>query len=137
MNRYKFDEIRIGSTESFSILINQEMMTAFTEISGDINPLHVDKSYAMAKGFKDKVCYGMFTSSFYSTLVGVYLPGEFCILQGIDITFSSPVYIGDLLTIKGEVGYMNDAYRVIEVNASITNQDSKKVSKAKIKVGFL
>lgn len=137
MNRYKLSEVKVGLVEGFSISINQGMMSSFTQITGDINPLHLDSIYANSKGFKDKVCYGMLTSSFYSTLVGVYLPGEFCILQGIEINFSSPVYIGDVLRVEGVVDYINEAYKVIELKASITNQSGKKISKAKIKVGFL
>jgi 3-hydroxybutyryl-CoA dehydratase len=108
-------------------------MNKFLDISNDINPLHIDKNYAKQKGFKDRVVYGMLTSSFYSTLVGVYLPGKYCILQGIDIQFSKPVYIDDELRISGKVSYINEAYKQIEIKATIINQENKKVSKATIK----
>ena len=88
-----------------------------------------------SKGFSDRVVYGMLTSSFFSTLVGVYLPGKYCILQSIDIKFSKPVYIDDILTITGKVSYINEAYKQLEIKAVIINQDNKKVSKATIKVG--
>ena len=79
----------------------------------------------------------MLTSSFFSTLVGVYLPGKYCLLQGIDIQFSKPVYIDDILTITGKVSYINEAYKQIEIKAIIINQDNEKVSKATIKVGVM
>ena len=79
----------------------------------------------------------MLTSSFYSTLVGVYLPGKSCLLQGIDIQFSKPVYVGDNLTISGEVVYINEAFRQIEIKGKIVNQHNQKVSKATIKVGIV
>ena len=79
----------------------------------------------------------MLTASFYSTLIGVFLPGKYCILQGIDIQFNKPVYSGDHLTISGMVTYINDAYKQLEIKASIINQDHKKVSKALIKVGLI
>ena len=85
----------------------------------------------------NRVVYGLLTSSFYSTLVGVHLPGKHCILQGIDIQFSKPVYIDDILKISGKVSYINEAYKQIEVKAVITNQENKKVSKATIKVGVM
>jgi 3-hydroxybutyryl-CoA dehydratase len=137
MNEYKFSDIKVGLTESFNTKINSSMLDKFLDISNDINPLHIDKDYAKAKGFPDRVVYGLLTSSFYSTLVGVYLPGKYCILQGIDIQFSKPVYIDDKLNISGKVSYINEAYKQIEIKAIITNQDNKKVSKATIKVGVM
>jgi len=137
MNEYKFSDIEIGLEESFEVKIDTSMMDKFLDISNDINPLHVDSNYAKKKGFPNRVVYGLLTSSFYSTLVGVYLPGKYCILQGIDIQFSKPVYIGDALKISGKVSYINEAYKQIEIKAFITNQNNKKVSKATIKTGVL
>ena len=112
-------------------------MDKFLDISNDINPLHVDSNYAKKKGFPNRGVYGLLTSSFYSTLVGVYLPGKYCILQGIDIQFSKPVYIGDALKISAKVSYINEAYKQIEIKAFITNQNNEKVSKATIYTGVL
>ena len=137
MNEYKFSDIEIGLEESFEVKIDNSKMDKFLDISNDINPLHVDSNYAKKKGFLDRVVYGLLTSSFYSTLVGVYLPGKSCILQGIDIQFSKPVYIGDALKISGKVSYINEAYKQIEIKAFITNQNNEKVSKATIKTGVI
>mgnify|MGYP001395471314 FL=1 len=137
MNSYKFVDINVGLEESFSVRVNSEKLDKFLKISGDINPLHTDAEYSKSKGFSDRVVYGMLTSSFFSTLVGVYLPGKYCILQGVDIQFSKPVYIDDILTITGKVIYINEAYKQLEIKAVIINQDNKKVSKATIKVGVM
>ena len=137
MNTYKFSDIEVGLEESFEVTIDVSKMDKFLDISNDINPLHIDSYYAKEKGFSNRVVYGLLTSSFYSTLVGVYLPGKYCILQGIDIQFSKPVYIDDTLKIFGKVSYINEAYKRIEIKAIITNQENKKVSKATIKVGLI
>lgn len=137
MNKYIFSEIKIGLEESFSVTIDVSKLEKFLEISNDVNPLHVDSEYAKGKGFDDRVVYGLLTASFYSTLVGVYLPGKYCILQGIDIQFSKPVYIGDKLTISGKVNYINEAYRQLEIKAKIVNQNGQKVSKSTIKTGLM
>ena len=137
MNSYKFVDINVGLEESFNVRVSSEKLDKFLKISGDINPLHTDAEYSKSKGFSDRVVYGMLTSSFFSTLVGVYLPGKYCILQGVDIQFSKPVYIDDILTITGKVSYVNEAYKQLEIKAVIINQDNKKVSKATIKVGVI
>ncbi len=137
MNEYKFSDIKVGLEESFTVLIDAKKLDDFLAISNDLNPLHVDAEYAKSKGFEDRVVYGMLTSSFYSTLVGVYLPGKYCVLHGIDIQFSKPVYVGDTLTLDAKVYYINEAYKQIEIKASIRNQKNEKVSKATIKVGVM
>lgn len=137
MNNYKFKDIHIGLEHTFNLKINTSMMDKFLDISKDTNPLHVDKVYAQNKGFQDRVVYGLLTASFYSTLIGVHLPGKYCILQGIDIQFSKPVFINDQLKISGKVSYINEAYKQIEIKAFITNQENKKVSKATVKVGVM
>lgn len=136
MNSYKFSEILIGLEDSFSVDIDEQLMEKFMEISGDVNPLHTEKDFAQNRGFNNKVVYGLLTSSFYSRLVGVYLPGTYCVLHGIDIKFSQPVYVGDKLTVYGKIVYINKAYQQLEIKAHILNQALQKVSKANIKVGM-
>jgi len=137
MNEYKFFDILIGIEESFQVKVDASKMDKFLDISNDVNPLHIDSNYAKEKGFSNRVVYGLLTASFYSTLVGVYLPGKHCILQGIDIHFYKPVYVNDTLMVSGKVSYINEAYKQIEIKATITNEDNKKVSKATIKVGVM
>jgi 3-hydroxybutyryl-CoA dehydratase len=137
MNEYKFSDIKVGLEESFKVKIYTSKMDKFLDISNDTNLLHIDSNYAKKKGFSDRVVYGLLTSSFYSTLVGVHLPGKYCILQGVDIQFLKPVYINDTLEISGRVSYINEAYKQIEIKAFITNQNNDKVSKATIKTGVI
>jgi 3-hydroxybutyryl-CoA dehydratase len=137
MQEYLFSDIKIGLKHSFESEIDEVRMQNFLEISGDNNPMHIDTEYAKSKGMIGKVVYGMLTSSFYSTLVGVYLPGKFALLHSIEVQFSKPVFIGDKLVIIGEVSSINETFRQIEVKAYILNQNSEKISRAKIKIGLV
>tara|TARA_B110000211_G_C14041625_1_gene537044 strand:- start:267 stop:686 length:420 start_codon:yes stop_codon:yes gene_type:complete len=137
MNEYLFSEIKLGIKHSFTVEINKDMMQKFLDISGDNNPMHLDVTYAKSKGMKSRVAYGMLTSAFYSKLVGVYLPGKFSLLHSIDLQFTKPVFIGDKLTVFGEVFEINEIFRQIVVKAFISNQDMQKISRAKIKIGLV
>jgi 3-hydroxybutyryl-CoA dehydratase len=137
MNEYKLSNIKVGLEESFSVVIDSSKLDKFLDISNDLNPLHVDNAYAKEKGFDGRVVYGLLTASFYSTLVGVHLPGKYCILQSIDTQFLKPVYIGETLTISGKISYINEAFKQIEIQATIVNQNGQKVSKATIKTGLI
>lgn len=138
MNSYKFDDIVVNETKAdFKVIVTSEMMDMFLAISGDNNPMHIDSNYAQGKGYLDRLVYGMMTASFYSTLVGVYLPGKNCLLQEVESSFYNPVYIGDTLVISGKVTEINESLKRLVISAKIVNQNKKRVSKAKIKVGFL
>lgn len=137
MKTYCFKELQVGLNATFEVDISLEMMNQFKKLSGDKNPLHLDRAFARQKGFENQLVYGMLTASFYSTLIGVHLPGMNALLQGVDVQFSKPVYPGDHLTIYGEIVYINKAYKQVEVKATIKNQSNEKVSKAKIRVGVL
>ena len=138
MNEYKFSDLQINEERMFSAEITDEMMNQFLAISGDSNPLHQNTEYAQERGFKDRVVYGFLTSSFYSTLVGVHLPGKYALLQGVKkINFLKPVFVGDQLTVFGKISHMNEAYKVVEIKAWILNQKKDVVSDAIISVGLL
>ncbi|MBR4421472.1 MAG: MaoC family dehydratase [Erysipelotrichaceae bacterium] len=137
MNNYRFDDLSIGQSISFETEITAQMMDAFRDLSGDENPLHVDETFAKAQGYDGRVVYGMLSSSLLSQLVGVHLPGRYCLLQGMELKYLHPVYIGDTLTVKGTVDELHPSVQMAVIKALITNQDGTKVVKGKIKVGFL
>ncbi len=124
--------------ESFSVEITEETMNKFLEITGDSNPLHNNLTYAKSKGYEEKVVYGMLTSSFLSTLAGVYLPGKYSLIHSVEVIFKKPVFISDSpLTVKGKVTEINDNFKQITINVSIFNKNQEKVLRGIMKVGVL
>lgn len=137
MNEYRFRDLTVGLTQSFSVNITDEAMDLFLRLSGDNNPLHIDGEFAKDNGFAGRVVYGLLTSSFYSALAGVYLPGKYCLLSGIEILFLKPVYVGDTMSVTGEITFISEATGQVEMKATIRNQNNEKVSRAKIKFALL
>ena len=135
MNHYTLADLKPGVTESFTVTITEEMMDKFYAITGDNSPIHMDAEYAAGRGYPGRVVYGMLGASFLSTLAGVYLPGEHCLLHGMELKFAKPVFIGDSLTVTGVVDEVNDTFREITIKASIVNQHGKKVTRAVVKAG--
>ncbi|MBQ6334436.1 MAG: hypothetical protein IJI46_05160 [Erysipelotrichaceae bacterium] len=137
MNEYRFEDLKVGQEEFFTVTVTEEMMKMFLELSGDENPLHNERDFALEQGYQDKVVYGLLTTSFISKLVGVLLPGKYCLLQGIDVKYSRPVYVGDILIVKGIVDELHASVQRAVIKVFIQNQDEKKVVKGKVEVGFL
>lgn len=136
MNAFTFDELYVGLSVCFDVEITQEKLDHFIRISGDNSVLHTEESFAIAKGFKGVPVHGMLTSAFYSQLVGMHLPGKNGYSQEYKLSFTSPVYVNDSLTVRGEIEYINEVLRQVWIVSSITNQDGILVSRAKIKAGI-
>lgn len=142
MNHYSFEEIKVGMEEHFSVTITPEMMQQFRQITGDVNPLHCDETFAREKGFEGEVAYGMLTASFLSTMAGVYLPGENSLIQSVEVKFVKPVFPGEEITFTGKVSEVNDTFRflTLKVTGSVagekeTERYGTKVLKAVMQIG--
>lgn len=137
MSGLTFSQIEVGMSAAFSVTVTQGMVDSFRALSGDTNPLHSDDGFARARGFGGAVAHGLLVSSFYSTLAGVHLPGENCLLQEVSTQFVRPVFVGDTLRVSGTVAEKNESVRQIVLKARIVNQNGEKVNRAKIKAGVL
>ena len=133
MNHYTIDDITLGMTVEFSKQITQEMMENFQKISGDDSSIHIDSSFAKKRGFKDRVVYGMLSSVFFSTIVGVYLPGENGLLKSIECDYLQPVYIDDVLHIEAMIEAVYKTVGLIKIKVIIKNDKDDTVASGKIK----
>jgi 3-hydroxybutyryl-CoA dehydratase len=137
MNEYRYEDLTVGKREAFRYKVTGHDMDLFCELSGDVNPLHIDSEFAVGHGFRDRVVYGMLSASLFSYLGGVLLPGRFCIIQQVESKFVAPVYIGDELDVCGTVKELNDSVRQAVVKILIKNQKGQKVVRGTMSVGFL
>ncbi len=138
MNEFTINDIEIGTKASFTKMITKEMEDSFRNITGDENPLHKDDDFAREVGggkFKSHASFGMLTASLFSTIAGMYLPGKYSLIHSVEeISFMKPVFVGDNLTITGEVIDKIEDLRLIILKVTVQNQDNKVVSRAKMKV---
>ncbi|MFV0351351.1 MAG: MaoC family dehydratase [Oscillospiraceae bacterium] len=135
MKHYTLATLAVGITESFETQVTAEMMQKFCDVTGDISPIHMDEAYAQQHGYAGRVVYGMLSASLFSTLAGVYLPGETCLLHSVESKFVKPVYIGDVLTVSGKVQEIHEAFEEIVIRGTIVNQKGEKVVRGIIKAG--
>ena len=78
------------------------------------------------------------TSSFLSTLAGVYLPGKYSLIHEVNVLFKKPVFVSDSpLTIKGKVIDINEIFKQITIKVEIVNKNNDKVLRGTMKVGII
>ncbi len=134
MNRYVFCDLSIGMSAQFKRKIDGKIIDSFAQVSGDLNPLHIDAAYARRSGFKDQVVHGMLCSSLFSELVGMHLPGENCLLTDISIVFAKPVFVNDEVLVDGSITQLSPSFKSVKIDATISNQNREVCVRAKIGV---
>lgn len=90
-----FEDMAVGQSVSLTHKVTESDIAAFAELSGDHNPIHVDKAFGAASRFGGNIAHGLFTASLVSTLLGMQLPGIGTIYLGQSLQFKAPVRPGD------------------------------------------
>ena len=122
LNELKYDDIFIGQQESFTINITESMVEKFSNLSGDLNPLHMDNKFAGSSSFNKRIVHGMLLASFFSQLIGMKLPGKHALYFSQTLNFRSPCYIDDQIEVVGEVIEKSDSTQIITVSTTIFNK---------------
>ncbi|MBC2705903.1 MaoC family dehydratase [Desulfobacula sp.] len=122
-----FDDLKIGQKAFLKKTITEEDLSHFIAITGDENPIHVDKIFAEQTFFGQRIAHGMLSASLFSTLVGMHIPGVGAIYKSQTLEFLRPVFIGDTLYAWFEIIAIDLEDERIEIKSWIENQDGENV----------
>lgn len=75
--------------------ITKNEVKAFAELTGDMNPIHLDNDYAKNTTFGQVIVHGAFLISLISRVIAEKNPGPGSIWLSQSCRFNRPVYIGD------------------------------------------
>ena len=125
ISQYKLNDIELGLKKQFKVTVTEAMSNAFAKLSGDFTPLHTDEEYARTTPFGRRICHGLMLVSFFSRLIGMYLPGKNALCLSHSVMYLSPCFMNDELTIQGVVISKSDATRIITLKTIITNNSGR------------
>jgi len=117
-----FGDIRVGDRAAVRRTVTEADVARFVELTGDDNPLHVDRDYAEGTPFRDVVVHGMLGASLLSTVIGTKLPGEGALWVSQSFDFRAPVRLGDEIEVSATVTAKHDSQRLLDLSAEIVNQ---------------
>lgn len=127
LSNFTYSEITIGQTATYSKIVRELDIQLFAAVSGDVNPIHLDASFAGSTSFGERIAHGMLTASFISAALAMELPGPGCIFVEQSLKFRLPVKIGDEITIELEVVDKRDRRQMVTVDCKAYNQHRKLV----------
>ncbi len=131
------DDFSIGQAFSFTVSLTTADVERFAQLSGDINPLHMDDDFARQRGFRGRVVHGLLLAGYLSKMVGVYFPGKHAVLHSVNINFLSPVYINDTINIECTVHQISVSTETLILKVVMKSMDGNTVvMRGKVQVGF-
>lgn len=94
---------QVGQSANFTKTITETDVYLFAGITGDLNPAHMDETYASGTRFQHRIAHGMLSAGLISAVLGTRLPGPGSIYMNQTLKFLAPVYLGDTLTATATV----------------------------------
>jgi 3-oxoacyl-[acyl-carrier protein] reductase len=128
------DDLRVGEEATFTVVVTEDLVDRFADLTGDRNPLHVDAEAAKQSEFRQRIAHGMLLAGHFSTLVGMYLPGERALYLSQSTHFIKPVYLGDTVRVVGKVLAISRATRVVTIATQLFNERGELIVDGEAKV---
>ena len=120
-------QLKIGDSFSRSRKVTDELVRAFAEVAGDINPIHLDEDFAKTTRFGRRIAHGMLSGAFISGVLGSEIADRKIIYLSQTLKFTAPVYIGDTVTTTSTVKAIREDKGIVTMETVCTNQNGDTV----------
>ncbi|HSG23412.1 MAG TPA: bifunctional enoyl-CoA hydratase/phosphate acetyltransferase, partial [Azonexus sp.] len=118
-----FDEIEIGQSASMSRQLTMDDIELFATVSGNTNPVHLDKKFAANTRHHKIIAHGMWSGALVSGVLGSKLPGSGTVYIGQDLNFDHTVGLGDIVTATVTVVEKRPESHVVILDCLCVNQN--------------
>jgi 3-hydroxybutyryl-CoA dehydratase len=102
-----FEDLSVGQSAEITRVVTAGDIDAFAGVTGDVNPVHLDDTYARTTPFGGRIAHGMLSAGYISAVLGVKLPGPGAIYLNQSLRFRRPVKIGDAVTARATVAALD------------------------------
>lgn len=115
--------------------MHQEALHAYAELSGDHNPIHLDREAARKVGHPDLICHGMLAMTDIGGWITRAMDGWQ--LGGIACRFVAPMAVGTRLKVAGFCIEQSQSDGVPRAIIDFTAEDAKGVIRVRGRADFL
>jgi 3-hydroxybutyryl-CoA dehydratase len=120
---FDFEDLEEGMSAIFSKTITEADIASFADVSGDVNPVHLDEAFAQTTPFKGRIAHGMLAASVISGALASRLPGPGSVYLGQSLRFKAPVRPGDRVDVTVTVKELMPAKRRVTMSTVCTVGD--------------
>lgn len=97
------ENFTVGMTAQLERSFSAQDVELFANLSGDINPIHLDEEYAKTTPFGSRIVHGSLAASVFSNIFANILPGPGCIYFKSNSVFLKPIYLDAKIEYKVEI----------------------------------
>jgi acyl dehydratase len=112
---------RVGAVAERSRQTSMRDVEMFSDMTGDMNPLHYDIDLAARSPFGGLIVQGGVTSGLLNALVAEQLPGPGTVFLGVEWRFVKAVMIGEEITGRAVVTSVRDDKPICTLETSVHN----------------
>lgn len=116
-----WDDMQVGDSASFTKTMTETDVIIWVGLTGDLNPIHIDREYSKNTRFGKVLVPGVLVQGLISTVMTQVTFGH--VYANQTIKFLKPVYIGDTITATGTIIEKIDAKNLVKVETKCVNQD--------------
>jgi len=114
---------KVGDAAERSRTTTMKDIEAFTEMTGDRNPLHYDRALAEKSVMGKLIVQGGVTSGILNALVAEDLPGPGTVFLGCEWKFLKAVGVDETITGRVEVISMREDKPICTLKTTVRNDD--------------
>lgn len=129
-----FEEFEVGDVCRMNgRTITEADIVNFAGMTGDFNPLHMDKVYAAKNMHKERIAHGALVLSIATGMFNAsnYVNGTTIAFLGLTADYTKAVKIGDTLTFEVTVASKRETSKpdkgIVYFNVSMKNQNGEEV----------
>ena len=112
---------KVGQFSARSRTTTMNDIHAFTEMTGDKNPVHYDEELAKKTPFGKLIVQGGVTTGLLNACVAEDLPGPGTVFLSTELKFIKAVGVGEELTARIEIESLRDDKPICKLIATITD----------------
>ena len=117
------DELEIGEKAESTMIVTDEHIDLYAQMSGDYNALHMDDEYAATTMFGKRIAHGPIGGALVARVIGTQLPGLGTLAFNMKVNFKAPVYPGDEIRAVIEVTEKVPENNLCRLSFDVFNQD--------------
>lgn len=121
----RWEDMSVGDSATFTKTITETDVILWVGLTGDMNPIHIDKEYSKTTRFGDVIVPGLMVAGLISTTVTMATFGN--VYANQSIKFLKPVYIGDTITASATIVEKLEDKHMVRLETKCVNQKGEAV----------
>jgi len=124
-SRHTYESLKIGDTHDMHRFISEDDVLTFARITGDDNPIHVNKDYAQTTRFGHRIVHGVLLLGFISKVLGRDFPGSGSIAVSISCRFLRPVRVNSEVRVSVKIIEKLEKRGYVRAETNIYTENNK------------